>query len=130
MRSFRLLSYAIVVVFTLAGCSKSPEDKAASQMVEILDELGDAISSVNDETSASKAATKISEIANRFNELVEQTRGFERDPSEKMQEEVEEAQARLREQLSNTGAKFAGNPQLMAKIMPAIIELASSVWKK
>ena len=46
-----------------------------------------------------------------------------------MQKKVEEAQARFREQLSNTGAKFAGNPQLMAKIMPAILEIGSTVWK-
>ncbi len=47
-----------------------------------------------------------------------------------MQKEVEEAQARLREKLSNMGVKFAGNPQLMAKIMPALIKLGSTMWKE
>ncbi len=127
MRIATCLLMASVFILGSTGCSKSPEDKAAGDMIDLLDGLGDAIASIDDEKSATKAAEKITELAKEFKKLATGTKDFEGEPSEKMQKKMERAQERLQEKLAETRIRLANNPTLMLEIMPALVGLGISM---
>ena len=118
---------AILIALAATSCGKkSPEDQAAADLIDIYDELGDTLESIDDAESASAAAEKFGELEKQFGDIIARTKSFDQNPSSGMKRKMEKSQKRLQESMNEMKTKLAENPALLLEVMPALIKMSIS----
>jgi hypothetical protein len=106
MRSSAWLTIVILLV-GLSGCSRSPEALIGRQ-IAVLDEVGEALSSITDEDSAKEAAPKLAALQAELNAMIPQVKALKLNTDEKLKtKEQEKLEDQHREAMEAALAKYS-----------------------
>jgi hypothetical protein len=100
MRHLHCLTLVLSLV-ALGGCNRSPEALITRQ-IAILDEAGEALSTITDEESAKEAAPKLARLQAEINAMVPRVKALKLEP-----EDRDDLEDQHREEMEAALAKFS-----------------------